>query len=540
MRSICLYFQVHQPLRLRTYRFFDMGRDHHYYDDYQNRYIIKRVAEKSYLPANKVMLDLIKEYGSAFKVSYSISGIALQQLEEYAPQVIDSFRELAKTGCVEFLTETNSHSLASLKSVDEFRHQVEKHSAKIEKLFGVKPVTFRNTELIYSDEIGAQVADMGFETMLTEGAKHVLGWKSPNYLYCNAINPRLKLLLRNFTLSDDIAFRFSQQSWGEWPLTAEKFVRWLNEIDKNEEVVNIFADYETFGEHQWAETGIFDFLRSLPKTVFENSDFKFKTPAEVSKELQPVSAVHVPYPISWADEERDLTAWLGNDLQDDAFNNLYALEPLVKGSEDPELLKDWDFLQTSDHFYYMCTKWFSDGDVHKYFNPYPGPYEAYINFMNVVSDFTIRVNEDARKRGADPAEIMQKLADKQKEIIKEVSKTVKEKVSKTARKGIEAAGKTSKQAKKKVKEVTKDVDFEALSEISKTRMKKLVREVNSEDIAKALKGAKEDLQEFVQDNMGVQARKKYEEISANLKKVTQRDIKDSQKRILNQFKELFK
>lgn len=392
MRSICFYFQVHQPYRLRTYRFFDIGKDHFYFDDYKNRYIARRVADKCYLPMNALLLDLIKEFGSAFKVSFSISGTALDQFEAYTPEVIESFRKLADTGCVEFLAETYVHSLSALKSPVEFSTQVKIHSDKVESLFGKRPQAFRNTELIYSDAIGEMVADMGFRVMLTEGAKQVLGWKSPNYMYCNAINPKLKLLLKNFQLSDDIAFRFSNRDWPAWPLTTEKYVDWLNAIDPREETVNLFMDYETFGEHQWEETGIFEFMRALPSAVLSRSNFGFSTPTELADRLQPVAAVHVPYPISWADEERDLTAWLGNELQDDAFAHIYSLEEKVKQVNNFEIIRDWRYLQTSDHFYYMCTKWFSDGDVHKYFNPYGSPYEAYINFMNVYSDFAQRVD----------------------------------------------------------------------------------------------------------------------------------------------------
>jgi alpha-amylase len=404
MRSICLYFQVHQPYRLRTYRFFNIGQDHHYYDEYQNRHIIRRVAEKSYLPANKLMLDLIREFGSAFRISYSISGTALDQLQTYVPEVIDSFRQLADTGQVEFLAETYGHSLASLGKKEEFIRQVEMHRNKIEALFGVKPVTFRNTELIYSDQIGETVAGLGFHTMLTEGAKHILGWKSPNFMYCNKINPKLKVLLRNFRLSDDLTFRFSNQDWSEWPLTTDKFVKWLNATDPKEEVVNLFLDYETIGEHQWEETGIFDFFRYLPATVFGQSDFGFHTPEDLYHKLQPMAAISVPYAISWADEERDLTAWLGNELQDEAFAKLYACEEKVQKINNKELLKDWQYLQTSNHFYYMCTKWFSAGEVHKYFNPYGSPYDAFINYMNVLCDFMIRLDDEI----ASPVPIVEK------------------------------------------------------------------------------------------------------------------------------------
>jgi len=340
---------------------------------------------------NKLLLGLIKEYGSAFKVSFSISGVALEQMKMYAPEVIKSFQKLAATGNVEFMAETFSHSLSSLRSKTEFVAQVEKHRGMIRELFGQDTTTFRNTELIYSDGIGEMAAEMGFKTQLTEGAKHILGWKSPNYIYCNAINPKLKVLLKNYQLSDDIAFRFSERGWSEWPLTTEKYVDWLNDVDPKQEVVNLYMDYETFGEHQWRETGIFEFMRALPERIFSHSDFSFNTPSELSEKLQPMSAIHVEEPISWADEERDLTAWLGNDLQDDAFNNLYVLEEMVRNSSDPKIHSDWCYLQASDHFYYMCTKWFSDGDVHKYFNPYGSPYEAYINYMNVISDFRLRL-----------------------------------------------------------------------------------------------------------------------------------------------------
>ena len=391
MKSICLYFQVHQPFRLATYRFFDMGSDHPYFDDYSNRFIMQQVAEKCYIPANNALLNLIKEYGKDFRVSFSISGLAIEQFERYAPEVVESFQKLAATGSVEFLAETWAHSLASLQSLVEFREQVRMHERKIKELFGKKPVTFRNTELIYSNEIGDMVYEMGYKTMLTEGAKHILGWKSPNLMYCSASNPKLKLLLKNFRLSDDIAFRFSERNWSEWPLTADKFVQWIEKTDTRDEVINLFMDYETFGEHQWAETGIFDFLKAFPALAFKRPGLKFRNPSQLSTELQPVAQLNVPYPISWADEERDLTAWLGNEMQDEAFRSVYALENKVKRTKDPELLKRWRYLQASDHFYYMCTKWFSDGAVHKHFNPYNSPYDAFINYMNVLSDLIIRI-----------------------------------------------------------------------------------------------------------------------------------------------------
>ena len=398
MKSICFYFQVHQPFRLRTYRFFDIGENHSYYDEYLNKTIVRRIAEKCYLPANKIMLDLIEENGSAFKISYSISGVAIDQFKKYAPEVIVSFKKLADTGCVEFLAETYAHSLSSLKNEDEFSRQIIQHANVIEALFGKRPTTFRNTELIYSDHIGSIVHGLGYHTMITEGAKQILGWKSPNYLYCSARNPKLKPLLENFQLSDDIAFRFSQHSWKEWPLTAEKFTRWLCKAEPAQEVINLFMNYETFGEHHWAETGIFNFLKALPKQILGTGQFTFNTPSGLSKTLQPISAITVQDPISWADEERDLTAWLGNDLQNEAFSSLYSVAEQMSTCTDTDLLRDWNYLQTSNHFYYMSTKWFSDGGaMHNYFNPYETPYEAFINYMNVISDFLIRVEDTVGK-----------------------------------------------------------------------------------------------------------------------------------------------
>lgn len=395
-RTLCLYFQVHQPIRLRKYHFFDIGKYSDYYDDFANRSFTKKIAERCYLPANRVLLELIKKYGKNFKVAFSITGLAIEQFRKYAPEVIDSFKALAGTGCVEFLAETYSHSLACLVDETEFKHQVKRHADLMKELFGMKPVTFRNTELVYSDEIGEMVAKMGYTTMLTEGARHILGWKSPNYLYTNSINPKLKLLLKNFRLSDDIAFRFSDRQWDQWPLTAEKYVSWLDAADG--EIVNLFMDYETFGEHQNAETGIFDFLAALPGQVFSASDFEFLTPKEVAAKHQPVAPLHVPYPISWADEERDLTAWLGNELQNEAFEELYKVRDKVNALKDESLTHDYNCLQASDHFYYMCTKLFADGDIHRYFTPYDTPYEAFINYMNVLSDFILRVEREYKEK----------------------------------------------------------------------------------------------------------------------------------------------
>ena len=392
-KSICLYFQVHQPARLRLYRFFDIGKDSHYYDDFANRTILRRVAQKCYLPMNALLQELIEANKGAFKVAFSISGTVLEQFDRYAPEVIDSFRKLAQTGQVEFLSETYYHSLAALASETEFKYQVQKHKEAIEHYFGVTPKAFRNTELIYSDAIGEMVYEMGFKTMLTEGAKHVLGWKSPNFVYSGATAPNLKLLLKNSNLSDDIAFRFSDKGWSDWPLTGEKYLSWLKAAAQNEEIINLFMDYETFGEHQKAASGIFDFMKYFPETVIKDGEFEFVTPSQATKKHRPVGDLDVMDPISWADEERDVTAWLGNELQNDAFNKLYDQVEKLALLDNETLWSDFGHLQESDHFYYMCTKFFSDGAVHKYFNPYDTPYEAFINYMNVLSDFILRVDD---------------------------------------------------------------------------------------------------------------------------------------------------
>ena len=525
MKSVCFYFQVHQPFRLKTYRFFNMGHDHDYYNEFENSHIMQRIAQKSYLPMNDLLLKLIEEHGKNFKVSFSITGGAIEQFEAYAPEVIESFRKLAATGNVEFLAETYAHSLASLKSKEEFKGQVELHSKKTEELFGVKPTAFRNTELIYSDEIGEMVYDMGYKTMLTEGAKHVLGWKSPNYIYCNARNPRLKVLLKNYTLSDDIAFRFSAQGWPEWPLTAEKFVGWLNDIDENEEVVNLFMDYETFGEHQWKETGIFDFMAALPALLLNTGKFQFATPTELGEKLQPVSAIQVPFPISWADEERDLTAWIGNELQDEAVDKLYALEAKVKSCNDPNITSDWYKLQNTDHFYYMCTKWFSDGDVHKYFNPYNSPYEAFINYMNVLSDFEIRVNEKYKAGMGDGQRILESTS--------ELGKDIKSAAKKTA-------GKAAKKVKAVIDEQkAKSHSFEDLKDLTNAQIKKVAKEIDLENLTIALKDTSAELKDKVLPNLTKTAKKEYDKLVDELKKIKKTDIKKSRDKISAEISKLF-
>ena len=391
MKTICLYFQVHQPWRLKTYRFFNMGKDHNYLDDLTNRAIMQKVARQCYLPMNALLLKLIKENKGKFRCSFSLTGTVVEQFRAYAPEVLNSFKALAETGCVEFLAETYSHSLSSLASKEDFTEQVKLHTAMIKKEFGLKPTAFRNTELIYSDEIGAQVAEMGFKVMLAEGAKHVLGWKSPDFVYTNAIDQKLRLLLRNYKLSDDIAFRFSNQGWSEYPLTADKYASWL--AGETGEIINLFMDYETFGEHQKANTGILDFVKALPAAILKNGDMEFETVTKAAEKHQPISVLHCPHVMSWADEERDVTAWLGNELQNEAFSKLYALKDKIKALKNKDFDYVWNFMQTSDHFYYMATKWLSDGDVHSYFNPYGSSYEAFINYMNVLSDFEIEVEK---------------------------------------------------------------------------------------------------------------------------------------------------
>ncbi len=431
-KSICLYFQVHQPTRLRLYRFFDIGKDSHYYDDFANRTILRRVAQKCYLPMNALLLELIEANKGAFKVAFSISGTVLEQFDRYAPEVIESFRKLAQTGSVEFLSETYYHSLASLASEAEFKHQVLKHKAAIEHYFGVTPKAFRNTELVYSDAIGEMVHEMGFKTMLTEGAKHVLGWKSPNFVYTCAQASGLKLLLKNSGLSDDIAFRFSDRTWSDWPLTGEKYLAWLKAAAQNDEIVNLFMDYETFGEHQKAASGIFDFMRALPQIVLADGEFEFVTPSQATKKHRPVGELDVFDPISWADEERDVTAWLGNELQNDAFNKLYDQTEKLGLLNDEALWADFGHLQESDHFYYMCTKFFSDGAVHKYFNPYDTPYEAFINYMNVLSDFILRVDDAISVSDVNFAAANEKKAPAKKAVKAEPKKAAAKKTVKKA------------------------------------------------------------------------------------------------------------
>jgi alpha-amylase len=398
MASVCFYFQVHQPPRLRRYSVFDA--DPNYFDEQRNRQIIRKVAHKSYLPITSLIEQLIQKHNGEFRVAFSLTGCVIDQFRRYEPDVLDQFVALAETGCCEFLCETSHHSLAFLYSADEFAEQVEMHALTIEDLFGQRPTVFRNTELIYSNELASRIAAMNrFRGILAEGADQVLGYRSPNTLYTPPGHPQLSLLLKNYRLSDDIAFRFSNRAWKEWPLTAETFAGWVNQINSSGQVCNLFMDVETFGEHQWRDTGIFDFLAALPGFVLRDGN-DFKTPGECIEAYEPVGDYDVPQVISWADTERDLSAWLGNAMQSSALHELYKLEKPIKKTDDATLIEDWRKLTTSDHFYYMCTKYFEDGAVHKYFNPYESPYDSYINFMNVLDNLRTRMEALGEPRPA--------------------------------------------------------------------------------------------------------------------------------------------
>jgi len=391
MASVCFYFQVHQPHRLRRYSVFD--NEPSYFDDYHNHEILQKVAHKCYLPATRLMLDLVKRHDGRFRISYALTGTVIDQFREWCPEMLDLIRELVQTGCCELLAETYYHSLSFLYSRDEFTEQVEAHGELMKELFDYEPTVFRNTELIFNNELADFVAKMGrYKGVICEGADHILGYRSPNYLYWTPGRRDVKLMLKNYRLSDDIAFRFSNRGWSEWPLTSDRFAKWVNQINGDGYICNLFMDYETFGEHQWEDTGIFKFLDALPEHILTvgQGDNDFKTPSECIDTYEAVGEYDVPHMISWADTERDLSAWLGNAMQSNALYEIYQLERPIKEANDPDLLRDWRKLTTSDHFYYMCTKYFADGDVHKYFNPYESPYDSYINFMNVLDNLRIR------------------------------------------------------------------------------------------------------------------------------------------------------
>jgi alpha-amylase len=407
MPSVCFYFQVHQPFRIKRYSFFDIGRDHFYEDEVKNRAVLDKVSEKCYLRTNAKMLELIERFQGRFRISYSLSGMAIEQFERYRPDVLESFIRLARTGCVEFLSETYNHSLSYLFSRKEFTRQIARHDAKIEEYFGQRPTVFRNTELIYNNELANFIESLGYKGIICEGVDRLLGHRSPNFLYTPVGATRIKSLLKNYRLSDDIAFRFSDKNWTEFPLTADKFTTWVHSVAGCGEVINLFMDYETFGEHQWESTGIFDFLDHLPGKILSNPDFDFKTPSE-AVDAYPARGLYDAHDFnSWADTERDLSAWLSNNMQREAMQKVFSIEQEVMETGDQDLINVWEKLQTSDHFYYMCTKFWNDGDVHKYFSPYDSPYDAYIYFMNVFSDLenTLRakraLNETTNKKDKD-------------------------------------------------------------------------------------------------------------------------------------------
>jgi alpha-amylase len=395
-RAIILYLHVHQPYRLRHYTIFDAGVEHNYFDSQEkspanNIDIIRKVSEKSYLPTNKILLDLLNQYPE-FHLSLSLTGTVIEQFERWAPETLQSFKDLVETGRVEILAETYHHSLSFFYSKEEFELQVEMHRKKIESVFGQTPTVFRNTELAYNNDVAYWADKAGYKGILAEGWEKFLDWRSPNFVYRPKYTDNIRLLMKNYHLSDDIAFRFCDHDWKEWPLTADKFCHWLNET-KDGTNFNLFMDYETFGEHQWVDSGILDFLKSLPGEWLKNSNNSFMTISQAIDAYEPVEEIDIPETVTWADTERDLSAWLGNLMQQEAIKALYDIRSEIISTNDPVLIEDWRRLQTSDHFYYMCTKWFNDGDIHAYFSPYDTPYIGFMNYMNAWHDIRYRLSE---------------------------------------------------------------------------------------------------------------------------------------------------
>ncbi len=443
MRTICLYFEIHQIIHLKRYRFFDIGKDHYYYDDYANETSINEVAERSYIPALTALIEMVKKSEGAFKVALSVSGVALEQLEIHAPNVIDLLHQLNDTGCCEFLAEPYSHGLSSLVNEECFKEEVMRQSNKMKQIFGKQPKVFRNSSLIYSDEIGALVANMGFKGVLTEGAKYILGWKSPHYMYHCSAAPSLKLLLRDFKLSDDISLRFSNSEWSEYPLFADKYIDWIDAMPHDEQVINIFMELCALGMSQPLSSNILEFLKALPACA-KAKGITFSTPTEVVTKLKSVSKLDVPDPISWVDEERDITPWLGNALQREAFNKLYGVAERVYLCSDRRIKQDWDYLQASNNFRFMTTK---ETGIALYRGIYDSPYDAFTNYMNILGDFINRVNslypEDIdneelnsllttiRNQGEELASLHRKLERLQSktEKKKNISVAIKEKIS---------------------------------------------------------------------------------------------------------------
>lgn len=410
MLTICPYFHVHQPYRVKKYRVFDIGSDNEYFNDasetdLNNRRIVEKVAEKSYRPMNAVLQELLDTHPD-FKFSLSFSGTVLDQFEAYAPDVLESFQKLVASGRVEILADTYHHSLAFFYSVPEFERQVAQHAKRVHDLFGYTPKVFRNTELSYRNDLAQWCEDNGYVGIMAEGWDPVLGWRSPNYLYNPQGCSKIKVLLKNYKLSDDVAFRFGNRAWESYPLSAETYAKWIHSHHGDGQTINLFMDYETFGEHQWEDTGIFNFMRTLPHLLTAHPDTTFKTATETVLAYDTVGEIDVPDVMTWADTDRDLTAWTGNDIQKDAIAATYGMEKHVMETNDAELIETWRKLQTSDHFYYMCTKWSEDGDVHAYFSPYESPYDAYVAFMNALSDLQLRVQHavaDKRKQLQDDA-----------------------------------------------------------------------------------------------------------------------------------------
>lgn len=458
MRTICLYFEIHQIIHLKRYRFFDIGTDHYYYDDYANETSISDVAENSYIPALTTLLEMVKNSGGSFKVAFSISGVALEQLEMYAPVVVDLLYQLNDTGCCEFLAEPYSHGLSSLANEECFKEELMRQSAKMKQMFGKAPKVVRNSSLIYNDEIGAVVASLGFKGMLTEGAKHVLGWKSPHYVYHCNMNPNLKLLLRDFKLSDDISLRFSNSDWSEYPLFADKYISWIDSLPQEEQVINIFMELCALGKYQPLSSNILEFFKALPACAKEKG-ITFSTPTEIVTKLKSVSQLDVPYPLSWADEERDTSCWLGNVMQREAFNKLYSVAERVHLCDDRRIKQDWDYLQASNNFRFMTTK---SSSISLYRGIYESPYDAFTNYMNILGDFIKRVdslypvdidNEELnallttiKNQGDEIEELQKELNDVRRKLIKEKGEAEKKVEKKAAVK--KPAAKTT--AKKKV------------------------------------------------------------------------------------------
>lgn len=388
MKTICLYFEIHQIIHLKRYRFFDIGTDHYYYDDFENARSIGEIAERSYMPALSTFLDMIKEHGQYFRIAFSISGVGLEQLEEHAPQVITKLQELNDTGCVEFLAEPYSHGLSSLANEKTFEADVRKQAKKIQEYFGKKPTVLRNSSLIYSDDIGGHVASMGYKGMLTEGAKHVLGWKSPHYVYNCATNPKLKLLLRDIGLSDDVSLRFNNSDWEGYPLFADNYINRIADLPENEQVINIFMELSALGIAQPLSSNILEFMKALPRCA-KARGITFSTPTEICMKMNSVGNLDVPDTLSWVDEERDVSSWLGNPMQREAFNKLYSVADRVRIANDPRINQDWDYLQASNNFRFMTTKPSNIGIDR---GIYSSPFDAFTNYMNILGDFINRVN----------------------------------------------------------------------------------------------------------------------------------------------------